>query len=282
MIDTSFLGLLDRFNLIIKKRITSNYAGSRSSTSYGSGLIFKDFRNYVPGDDIRAIDWHIYARTEELFIKRFEEERNMTIKIIVDASASMNFGEKLKKFEYASMIGLGFTHMALKNNERFEFSTFAEDLETFRAKKGKGQLLTILNHLNNTTAKGRSNFGKSLEEYKKTVSSKSMIILISDFLFDLEELKTVLYRYKKTEVFVVQILDPIERNLELHGDLLLKDAESSDMLRTFLSHRLKEKIKERLNGHIFQIQDMCAETNSKFISVTTDTPIFDTFYEILK
>ena|SRR3989338_8433517 len=282
MIDTSFLALLDRFSLIIKKKITSNYVGSRASTSYGSGLIFKDYRDYVMGDDIRAIDWNIYARTEELFVKRFEEERNITIKIIVDASASMNFGEKIKKFEYASMIGLGFTHMALKNNERFEFSTFAEQLVTYRAKKGKSQLLAILSYLNSTTAKGKSNFKRSLEEYRKTVSSRSMIVLISDFLFDLQELKDILYRYKKTEVYVVQVLDPIERNLEIYGDLLLKDSESNDMLRTFLSHRLKEKIKEKLNAHIFEIQEICGETNSKFISVTTDTSIFDTFYGILK
>ena len=83
-------------------------------------------------------------------------------------------------------------------------------------------------------------------------------------------------------MYVVQVLDPIERNLEIYGDLLLKDSESNDMLRTFLSHRLKEKIKEKLNAHIFEIQEICGETNSKFISVTTDTSIFDTFYGILK
>src|SRR3989338_9856695 len=184
MIDTSFLKLLDRFQLILRKKITSNYAGAKESPAYGKGLVFKDYKEYVSGDDFRLIDWKVYARTEKLNIKRFEEERNMTVRIVLDASASMNYGSKIKKFDYAGMIAIGFLYMALKNNERFELTTFSDQLTPFRQKKGTKQLMDIIQYLNKLKISGKSNFKYSLEQYKKFINSKSLIIIISDFFFN--------------------------------------------------------------------------------------------------
>ena len=126
-IDVSFLSQLDRFNLVIKKRVTSNYTGPRKSVALGRGLLFKEHRIYAPGDDIRAIDWKVYARTDDLYVKMYEEEKNLIVHIIVDYSASMNFGKPINKFDYASMLGVGFAYLAMKENEKFQFSTFSDD-----------------------------------------------------------------------------------------------------------------------------------------------------------
>src|SRR3989344_3497360 len=128
VIDTSFLGQLDKFSLVVNKRVTSNYIGPRKSMALGRGLIFKEHRIYAPGDDIRSIDWRVYARTDDLYVKTYEEERNLTVHIIVDGSASMGFGKPASKFDYASMIGVGFAYLALRDNEKFQFSTFADQL----------------------------------------------------------------------------------------------------------------------------------------------------------
>ncbi len=280
MIDNSFLKLLDRFQLILRKKITSNYAGARESPAYGRGLVFKDYKEYTPGDDFRLIDWKVYARTEKLDIKRFEEERNMTIRIILDASASMNYG-RIRKFDYASMIAIGFLYMALKNNERFEFTTFSDELVPFRRRKGTKQLMDVIHYLNNLKVSGKSNFKHSLEQYKKFIDSKSLIVIISDFLFDPKELKDILVRYRKSDVIVVQVLAADERKLPVTGDMILKDAETETSLRTFISQRLKTKYQSKLEDHIHKLNDICFETNSKFFSVTTNTPIFDSFYQIL-
>src|SRR3989338_2279498 len=280
MIDTSFLKLLDKFQLILRKKITSNYAGARESPAYGKGLVFKDYKEYVPGDDFRLIDWRVYARTEKLNIKRFEEERNMTIRIILDASASMNYG-KTRKFDYASMIAIGFLYIALKNNERFELTTFSDKLTRFRAKKGAKQLLDVVHYLNDLKIAGKANFKYSLEEYKRFIDSKSLIVIISDFFFDPEELKDILIRYRKSEVIVVQVLDPEEKDLPVTGDMILKDAETESVLRTFISQRLKSRYQSKLQEHIHNLHDICFETKSKFFSITTNTPIFDSFFQIL-
>src|SRR3989338_5850806 len=155
MITPEYLHQLDRFNIVLKKRVNSRYAGSRESQYFGNGLIFKDYREYTPGDDIRSIDWKVYARTDKFFIRRFEEERNLVLHAIIDASASMDYGKRTPKFSYAAMLGLGFAYMAMRNNEKFVLSTFAEKLDILRPKKGMNQLLTLLEHLNNIKPTGK-------------------------------------------------------------------------------------------------------------------------------
>ena len=119
MIDISFLSQLKRFHIIVNKRITSSFVGQRRSHSTGQGIVVSDFRPYGPGDDYRAIDWNIYARTDEFFVKRYEEERNLTTHVLLDVSKSMDYGTKNKKFEYAAMLALGFAYLSARNNERF-------------------------------------------------------------------------------------------------------------------------------------------------------------------
>jgi len=281
-IKTDFLKELDKFQLIIKKKVTSSYSGPRASRSYGRGLIFKDHKEYVAGDDFRTLDWNIYARTENYFIKRYEEERNLTVHIIVDGSASMNFGKNIKKFEYASMIGLGFAYMALKNNEKFVFSIFSDKLQPLKPKKGTGHLMEILNFLNNHKITGKSNIQDSLLQYKKFINSRSLVVIISDMLIDAEELKKILPSFKRHELKVIQVLDPIEKELDMTGDLVLHDSETNVFLRTFISRRLREVYKDRLVVHSKEVENVCQKLNANFISVTTDTPIFDVFSKVLR
>lgn len=281
VIDTSFLRQLDRFDVILKKRVISNYAGARQSKSYGTGLVFYDYKEYVPGDDFRAIDWKLYARTEEFYVRRYEEERNMRIHVVIDSSASMNYGSgAYKKFEYASMVGLGFCYMAFRNNESFEVSTFAEQLNVFKAKKGMNKLIGVLDTLNNITPKGKSFFRNSIEQYKTAVRTKSLVIIISDFLFDPEELKNTLYLFKKSEVMVVQVLDSSERELSIQGDVILNDSETADKMRTFISNKLIENYSEKLLDHVYNMKKICDSFNVKFLSVSTETPIFEAFYSL--
>jgi uncharacterized protein (DUF58 family) len=280
-IDLSFLKQLDRFDVVLKKRVISNYAGSRQSKNYGTGLVFYDYKEYVPGDDYRAIDWKVYARTDDFYIRRYEEERNMRIHVVIDASASMNFGTKFKKFEYASMIGIGFCYMALRNNESFEVSTFSNDLDVFRAKKGMNKLVSTVDILNKVVPKGRSKFRESIEKYKAAIQTKSIVVIISDLLFDPEELKNTLYRFKRSEVMVVQVLDSSERELDLQGDTILTDSETQDRMRTFISNRVIENYSEKLLDHIYGIKKICDSLNVKFLSVSTETPVFEAFYTLL-
>jgi len=162
--------------------------GAKKSIAAGRGLLFKDHRIYAPGDDFRAIDWKVFARTDDLYIKNYEEERNLTVHIILDSSASMNYGKPITKFDYASMIATGFAYLAMKGNEKFMFSNFSDNLSIFQAKRGRSNLISMVDYLNGLKLRGKSNLLDAVNHYHKIIGSKSMVILISDFMYPLDEL----------------------------------------------------------------------------------------------
>jgi len=282
MIDTSFLNQLDKFNLIINKRVTSKYTGQRKSIAQGRGVVFKDHRLYAPGDDFRTIDWKVFARTDNLYVKNYEEERNLTVHIIVDRSASMNFGKQPTKFDYASMLGIGFAYLAMKGNEKFQFSTFADTIEVFQPRKGMSQLASMVHYLTNLKPGGNSKLKDAIIHYKRLIGTKALIVLISDFLVDIAEVRATLWMLgKHHEIKVIQVLDPVEKELRFRGDFKFEDSETKEKLRVFISPRLRSLYQQQLENHIASIEKSCTQLGIKFYSVTTDTPIFDSFFKII-
>jgi len=282
MISTDFLDQLDRFHLVVKKKVTSNYTGPRKSIATGRGLMFKEHRIYSPGDDIRLIDWKVFARTDDLYIKTFEEEKNLTAHIIMDSSASMGFGKPISKFDYAAMLGVGFAYLAMRENEKFQFSTFSESLDVFQSRRGMSHLASMVFHLNQTKTQGYSKLLNSMVQYKKVVGSRSMLVLVSDFLLDINEITEALYTLGDHEIKILQILDPIEKDLKYSGDFKLVDSETKDKLRTYISPRLRVEYQQMLDNHTAKIEETCNKLGYHFHQITTDTPVFDAFYRVLE
>jgi len=282
-INLDFIKSLDRLQIILKKRIYADKQGSHTASHGGEGLTFQDFKPYTPGDDFRYIDWKIYARTDRFFIKRFEAERNMVIHILVDSSASMNFGSKeTTKFDYAAQVGLGFAYIAYKKNEKFNLSTFTEHVTALKPKKGSTNLAKTFDYMGAIRVEGKSDFLASMDEYRKHITSRSMIVFISDFLYDVEAVEEIISRYHKSQVFLIQVLDSRERDLDLQGDVILEDAETQTKMKTFISMRLKNTYQQKLEEHIAKLKDVSDHHGASFISVSTNTPIFEAFYHMFK
>ncbi len=281
MIRTDFLRQLEAFNIVIKKRVASSFTGDRRAERLGSGLIFRDYANYSFGDDFKNIDWKAYARSGKLFVKRHEEDRNLTVHIIVDFSGSMDFGEKIKKYEYASMIALGFSYIAYKNNERFVLSIFDDKLDFVKPSRGRAQIASILEYLNNKKPAGQSRFFDSLARYKELIRSRSMVVIISDFFYDAEQIDQILRRFKKNKIVLIQVLDALEKNLNIEGDFRLVDLESSASMHTFIDPYVRKKYFEELNDHQAKIKDICNSIRADFHVASSDENVFDVFYRVL-
>ncbi len=281
MIDTSFLKQLDRFSLVIRKRVTSSYAGPRKSIAFGKGLTFRDHRIYAPGDDIRSVDWKVFARTDDLYVKMYEEERNLVVHTILDASKSMDFGKSVSKFNYSAMLCVGFAYLAMKENEKVQFSTFSDNLEVFHRGKGRSQLASMVHHLNNFKLGGSSRIKDSLFLYKRFIRSRSLIVLVSDFLVDIEEIRAALNSVGDHEMKVIQVLDPVEKELKFQGNFNLADSETREKLKTNVSPRAREHYQSMLDDHSAKIEEACNTIGADFHLVTTDMPVFDVFYKIL-
>ncbi|MEK6853847.1 MAG: DUF58 domain-containing protein [Nanoarchaeota archaeon] len=284
MITTEFLDHMDRFRLIVNKKVTSNYTGKRTSLFTGTGATIKDYRIYSPGDDWRLIDWKIYARTDHLYVRRYEEERNLVMHALVDSSASMNYGSPVTKFEYGAMLGVGFAYLALKENEKFQFATFSEDVKVFQPRRGLGHLASMIDYLNSVRPTSKSRFKDMMVKYKKFLTSRAYIVLVSDFLFDIDEIREGLLTLASGnhEIKVMQVLDTTEKDLRVEGDVRLKDAESTETLRTYIGPKLVVEYESKLEQHIARIVRICTGIKADFYVATTATPIFDIFYDALR
>src|SRR3989344_398955 len=282
MIDTAFLSQLKRFHIIVNKKVTSSFTGSRRSHSAGQGIVISDFRPYTPGDDFRAIDWKVYARTDEFFIKRYEEEKNLTTHVLLDASKSMDYGTaKRTKFEYASMLALGFAYLSMRDNERYTLSLISDKTDYLREKRSSNQILGFLNHLNKIKCKGVIRFEEEVKKYRKSIKSKSLVVIISDFLFDVEQIKSTLHLFKHHEVKVIQILDQSETNFKVYGSVILEDAETGKELETYVTEQKRQEFRERLYKHITEIEHETKSIGGKFFLFSTEEPLFDAFYRIV-
>ncbi|MEM3126650.1 MAG: DUF58 domain-containing protein [Candidatus Woesearchaeota archaeon] len=281
-IQPDYLTQLKKLSLIIEKRITSSFVGERKSVFKGRGIIPESFRAYAYGDDFKDIDWRLFARTDKLNIKTFEEEKSLTTFILLDYSGSMNFGKTIKKSEYGAMLAIGFAYLAMRKNEKFVLSTFAEELELYRPRRGLSHLASMVHYLNEKKVEGKTEFFRDITKHKRMVKSRSLIVIISDFLYDIEEIKNALLRYRGHEIVVIQVLDPLERKLRLEGDFQFQDVETGGVLRTFVGPFLRKTYEDKLSAHNAALQYICDQVHATFYTVTTDQDIFEVFFRILR
>ncbi len=286
MIDSTFLEQLRKMNFLARRKVSGIYMGSRKSIRQGKGIEIADHRDYYPGDDFRSIDWRLYGRTEKLYIRRFEEEKDLTLHILIDSSASMNFSTtKMNKFDYSGSIGVGFAYIAMCNHEKFTSALYSDHITgLIQTKKGKRNFFRMIEILNNAKLRGKTNLDSCMEQYTKIIKSKSFIIVISDFIEPIESLRNGIYRIAKhsKEAILIQVLDPGEIYLRWSDDIKFEDMETSRFEIAYLSPEFKNRYRNRLNEHIFEIQKICNDTGIEFFSITTEKPVFNSFMNILR
>ncbi len=278
MINTSFFKELDRFSFMVRKRVSTAYSGSRRSILKGRGMEPVSYREYTQGDDFKTIDWKVYGRTEKLFVKEFEEEKSLTTHILLDTSKSMDFRNK---FEYAAMLALGFAYLVTKDNEKFGVSTFSEEINITKPKRGRRYLSQTIDLLNSMELSGKTRFDYCMEKYSSIIKSRSLVIVISDFMADASAIKNAIFRLGDNELVLIQVLDPVETKLDLGGEARLIDLETEQKLDIYTSPRLQTEYQKRLSDHIAKIKEPSLQVGADFHTVTTDMPIFEAIFQII-
>ncbi|HEX7574927.1 MAG TPA: DUF58 domain-containing protein [Candidatus Methanoperedens sp.] len=278
MIDTSFFKELDRFSFMVRKRVSTAYSGSRRSILKGRGMEPVSYREYTQGDDFKTIDWKVYGRTEKLYVKEFEEEKSLTTHILLDTSKSMDFRNK---FTYAAKLALGFAYLVTKDNEKFTIATFGEEIIITKPKRGRKYLSQTIDLLNSTELIGQTRFDYCMEKYASVIKSRSLVIVISDFMADTDGIRNSIFRLGDNELLLVQVLDPIEKNLDLGGEAKLIDLETDAKMDIYTSPRLRAEYQKKLNDHNAKIKETCNAVGADFHTVTTDKPVFDAIFEVV-
>jgi uncharacterized protein (DUF58 family) len=252
--DTEFLQKLEYLSLVARRVYHGQMLARRSTRQRGSGIEFADHQAYVPGDDFRYLDWNAYARHGDLLLKRFHEERDLQVDLLIDCSLSMAVGGTPSKFDYARRLTAALAYLALAQLERVSICAFADrPVGRFPVTRGKHQILRLMRFLEQLEpAKGSTSLDAAAADLALRDRTGGVAVLISDFL-DPQGFERALdrLRHQQFEVYLVQVYDPVDADPTFRGDLELVDAETG--LRRTLTVRPRDA--ERYRARFQQFLD---------------------------
>ncbi len=267
MLQSDLIKKISQIHLRAKYLVNDILAGEYSSALRGRGMEFDEVREYTPGDDIRTIDWNVTARTGHPHVKVFQEERELTIMLMIDVSSSEQFGSvKELKNEVAAEIAAILAFTAIKNNDKVGLVIFSDRIEKYiPPKKGRSHVWQVIKEIiEYRPLKRKTNIAGSLEFFNKVMKRKCVCFLISDFICKDYE-KTLLTTNKKHDVIAVTITDPRELTMPKVGFIELEDAETGE---TMLIDTFSKGFTERFNA---LARSRAAERAKKFRSMSVDS-----------
>ena len=285
MIPKQILKKVKRIEIRTRGLVNDLFGGEYHSVFKGRGMTFSEVREYQPGDDIRLIDWNVTARTGSPFIKIFEEERELTVYLIVDISASGEFGsnQQLKR-EFGAEIAAVLGFSAIKNNDKVGLILFSEDVEKYVVpKKGKSHVLRVVRELLYTDSKkSGTSIKKALDYLLKVAKRKSVIFLISDFLDDgyWSSLKVV---NRKHDLIGIQLYDPAEISLPDLGLSKIEDPETGSAFWIDTSSKSSLKVlKKRLEIDQIKFEKESRKIGFDIIPISTDQDFVEPLLSLFK
>jgi len=228
-----------RLELRTRRLVNTSFAGQYHSVFKGRGMNFEEVREYSPGDEIRSIDWNVTARMNTPYVKKYTEERELTVMLVVDVSASGSFGSvELSKRELAAEVAAILAFSAINNNDKVGLLLFSDEVELFIApKKGRMHTLRLIREMLYFEPKGRgTNLAGALEYLNKILSRRSVMFLISDFIAP-DYLKPLTVASRRHDVVAMPVTDPGEEQLPDIGRVTFEDAETGEQIEIDTSSR---------------------------------------------
>jgi uncharacterized protein (DUF58 family) len=273
LLDSSFIRKLDRLTLLTRRAMAGAMQGERRSPRRGSSVEFADFRSYVPGDDIRQIDWNLYARMERFFLKLMVAEEELTIHLLVDNTASMDWGDP-NKFLYARQIAAAFGYMALSSLDRVTVTALgagtARQLPGVRGKRGALPLFDFLHKLPAATGGSLLN---TCRRYIQTARNPGPLLLCSDLMDpDWKEALRALTA-RPFEITILHVLAPQELRPEIDGDFRLLDAEGGDPIEITADLDVLRQYDENLRAWRAEIESFCTGRGINYLFADTSVPV---------
>lgn len=281
--DTEFLRKLERLELLARKVFRGQLRGERSTQRRGRGLEFTDFRLYRPGDDVRHIDWNIFSRLDRLFLKLYASEEDVCLHLLLDVSASMDFGEP-SKFDHARRLTAALAYIGLANLDRVSITTFAEGmLEHLPPMKARSRFSGVLDFLAELTCHGETAFSSGSNAFVSRVRTPGIVVLVSDLLAE-EDVRAALQvlANARHEVVVMQLLAEDEIDPPLDGALRLLDGESDGVLDVLVDSELRALYQSRLQTRLDAIEAFCRARGIEYLRASTAIPFEDVVLKYLR
>ncbi len=279
MIPQEILKEIRRIQIYTNRTVNEVFAGEYESTFKGRGMQFDEVREYAPGDDVRTIDWNVTARMNKPYIKRYVEERELTVMLVVDLSASGAFGTvgKLKN-ELAAEICAALAFSAIKNNDKVGLITFSDRIERFiPPKKGAQHVLRVIRELlyqkhNGDQPHAQTDITVALDYLGRVIKKKATVFLVSDFIAG-DIRKPLSLINKRHDLISVVIRDRREASLPAVGLIELEDAETGEVILIDTgSKAIRERYAENAEANEFRLKNMFRSVGVDCINITSDIP----------
>ena len=273
LLDPQFLARLEQLELVSRKIFLGRMKGERRSKRRGQSVEFMDFRNYVVGDDLRFLDWNLFARLDRLFLRLFLEEEDLHFYLLIDNSLSMDFGTPTK-LHYAKQVAAALAFVGLVNMDRVVIEAFNDRLtRSLPAARGRRSLWRVLDFLQKIEPAGSSDLRKALRTFSLKSSGKGVVVLLGD-LMDKGGYEDAL-RYllaRRMDIYVRHILAQEEIEPELIGDLKLIDAEDADEAEITVNAPLIKRYKDNLAAYRSGLHEFCTRRGINYLFTSNQVP----------
>lgn len=255
---------------LTRRPVEEIFSGEYRSAFKGQGIEFSEVREYVPGDDIRSINWKLTAKYNHPFVKKFEETRELSIIILIDVSRSMFFGSKKSKKEIQAEITALLSWAAIVNGDKVGMLLFSDKVEKYiPPTKGRNQIMKLIREVISYEPEGKTTDIKNALSYLNRIfKKKAVIFILSDFISEFNYEKILKVTSKKHELIPVEILDNFEEMYDFRGNIFFEDPENEELY--FLSAGGINRVRELLKTRLKQQHNFFKKANIDFISIRTD------------
>ncbi|MCH7796871.1 MAG: DUF58 domain-containing protein [Planctomycetes bacterium] len=273
LIDGTLMSKLDQVDVLSRKIFAGKLQGERRSKKRGASVEFADYRHYVHGDDLRFVDWNIYARLDKLFLKLFLEEEDLSLIIAIDASASMDWGNP-GKFIFAQQLAMALGYIGLTNQNRVSLYSFdAEGVQRLSNLRGRRRTREMGSWLLDLAPRGPGAFNEAMRQIALGRQGKGVMVILSDFMFKEGYDKGLRYLAGGGyDTYCLQILSPEEVDPAKHGlagDLKLTDIEDDDVAEVTISAALLKRYKENLDAYCGKLREFCVRRDIMHLTIDT-------------
>lgn len=273
ILDRAARRVLDRMRLSVRPRATAARQGAHRSPAKASGVEFADHRPYVPGDDVRHVDWKAFARHGQLVLRQFEEERDAFVHVLLDVTGSMSRGAP-PKIEVARKLAAGFAYVGVRQFDRARVLPFADDLEEMPlALRGPEDVPELERFLEATEAAGPTAFAATVQKLSARGTPRGLVVIVSDLMAPegweegFRRLGTMGHEIRLVRVSCREDEDPT-----FTGELELRDAETDERVRLRVDKGLLERYRREVRAHVEACRDACRRAGGRYVEVSVEMP----------
>ena len=290
MFDSEFLKRLEYLSLLSKRLFRGQLLAQRRTKQTGGGVEFADHREYIHGDDLRYLDWNVYARHGDLLLKRFQEEEDLHVYLLVDCSRSMDSGETdpglaVDKFSFARQLAAGLAYIALADLDRVSVIAYDDKIRaTFPLVRGKDSVLSLLRFLEGLRTSGQATDLRAVAgDFVRRAPRSGLVLVISD-LFDRQGFRggVDLLRHRRFEPHVIQIHTPAEAKPSLLGDVELFDVESHESRKVTVTERKLRQYEALFRSFLRDVEAYCRTYGLSHTRATADIPYDDVLLKMMR